>query len=203
LRIDKAQADETVTLLKARAEAADELAEAERVRREAVENQQREERLLQARTAEAQAERLQETTDALMASRQREESMAAREAEALASAQEVRNENRRASERLAELMERDSAEKSMIQMRLLALVVENSNAVQTASECYEDGMNLVQEFQAQLASTVMEVDISAVCWPYCLSYFLSQSKRRSISRVSIECAIIHVVDKNPCNNEVQ
>jgi hypothetical protein len=140
-----------------RAETAEGLAEAERARREAVENQQRQERLLQSRTAEAQAERLQETAEALAASRQIEQSTAAREAEALAAVQEARNEGRRASERLAELMERDSAEKSMIQMRLLALLVETSSAVQTASECYEDGTNLVREFQTQLDMSATKV----------------------------------------------
>ena len=140
-----------------RAETAEGLAEAERARREAVENQQREERLLQSRTAEAQAERLQETAEALAASRQIEQSTAAREAEALAAVQEARNEGRRASERLAEMMERDSAEKSMIQMRLLALLVETSSAVQTASECYEDGTNLVREFQTQLDMSATKV----------------------------------------------
>ena len=150
-----------------RAEAAEGLAEAERVRREAVENQQREERLLQARTAEAEAERLQETAEALTESRQKERSTAAREAEALAAVQEARAEGRRAFERLNDLVQRDAAEKSMFQMRLLALLVEMSTAVQTASECYNEGTMVIQEFQAQLESAVLKVDITPPQRRYC------------------------------------
>ena len=92
-----------------RAEAAEELADAERARREALDTQYHEERLLHARAEEADAARQQENIDALLASRSREQSAAAREAEALAAANSAKENRREALEALRVMQGRAEA----------------------------------------------------------------------------------------------
>ena len=140
-----------------RAEAAEELADAERARREALDTQYHEERLLHVRAVEADAARLQEAIDALLASRSREQSAAAREAEALAAAHAASEEKCQALNRLQLFAEREAAEKGMWQTRIMALYEETSSAEKAGRESLEDVASLVQECKVLLERTYRKV----------------------------------------------
>ena len=154
---EKMKLEEMVALLTGRAEIAEELADAERARREALDTQYNEERLLHVLAVEADAARLQEAIDALLASRLKEQSAAAREAEALAAAHAASEEKCQALDRLQLFAEREAAEKGMWQTRIMALYEETSSAEKAGRESLEDVASLVQECQEMLTATERKV----------------------------------------------
>ena len=140
-----------------RAETAEAQFKDEQSRREEDRRRNEEERLSRVLAAESEAARLQEATDALLASRQSEQQAAAREAEARDAARDARDEGHLAVMRLMETREAQAAERATLRCRLEALRDESCEAEAAAKECLSLGTELVLEFQERLSASLHRV----------------------------------------------